>query len=44
MVAAVGAVLALSPAGRGLGEGLFQTLSLVAAPHPGPLPAGEREQ
>ncbi len=34
----------LFPAGRGLGEELFQVEHCLAAPHPGPLPDGEREQ
>jgi hypothetical protein len=27
-----------------LGEGLFRVVHCLAAPHPGPLPGGEREQ
>ena len=36
--------LALSPSGRGLGEGLFRAMRCLAAPHPDPLPEEEREQ
>ena len=35
---------ALSPPGRGLGEGQPSSAALVAAPHPSPLPGGERGQ
>ncbi|RZK82513.1 MAG: hypothetical protein EOO66_26865 [Methylobacterium sp.] len=35
----------LSPfRGEGWGEGLFRAERCLAAPHPDPLPAGEREQ
>jgi glycyl-tRNA synthetase beta chain len=39
-----GIVGTLSPAGRGQGEGALPSSKRAEAPHPNPLPAGEREQ